>query len=113
MCLRGGPSVLADSRHSKFVDAKDGGLIEVVSPVSQVFAGMGSAHGPQSNGKVIAKVSEATSADVDIAVKAARKAFQTVWGTKVRRTLTRSIRADITHRSCPASSPPRLADRRA
>ncbi len=33
-----------------------------------------------SNGKLITKVDEATSADVDRAVKAAHKAFETEWG---------------------------------
>jgi aldehyde dehydrogenase (NAD+) len=34
-----------------------------------------------TNGQVITTVSEATPADVDIAVKAARKAFEGGWGT--------------------------------
>jgi aldehyde dehydrogenase (NAD+) len=33
-----------------------------------------------ANGKVITSVAEGTSADVDTAVAAARKAFQTTWG---------------------------------
>jgi aldehyde dehydrogenase (NAD+) len=33
-----------------------------------------------ANGKLITKVSEATEKDVDIAVEAAQKAFDTVWG---------------------------------
>lgn len=53
---------------NKFVDAQKGGLISVINP---------------STGKEIAQVSEATSEDVDIAVKAARKAFNEVWGRKV------------------------------
>ncbi|KAJ3017778.1 aldehyde dehydrogenase (NAD(P)(+)) ald5 [Thoreauomyces humboldtii] len=39
-------------------------------------------HDP-STGKVIAKVSEASSKDVDLAVDAAERAFNTVWGEKV------------------------------
>jgi aldehyde dehydrogenase (NAD+) len=38
---------------------------------------------PAANGKVVTKISEATSKDVDIAVKAAQKAFDTVWGLNV------------------------------
>lgn len=33
-----------------------------------------------TNGKVITKVSEGTAKDVDVAVEAAQKAFDTVWG---------------------------------
>ena len=36
----------------------------------------------QANGKVITTVSEATEKDVDLAVDAAQKAFDTVWGLK-------------------------------
>ena len=35
---------------------------------------------PSANGKVITSVSEATAKDVDAAVDAAQKAFDTVWG---------------------------------
>jgi len=35
------------------------------------------------NGKVLTKVDEATAADVDVAVKAAQKAFDTTWGLNV------------------------------
>ena len=34
----------------------------------------------KANEKVVATVSEATAKDVDLAVEAARKAFDTVWG---------------------------------
>jgi len=51
----------------KFVDGSDGGTIDIVNP---------------SNGKVITKISEGTRKDVDLAVAAAQKAFDTVWGLK-------------------------------
>jgi len=37
----------------------------------------------QGNGKLITTISEATEKDVDAAVEAAQKAFDTVWGLKV------------------------------
>ncbi|EPQ61365.1 aldehyde dehydrogenase [Gloeophyllum trabeum ATCC 11539] len=49
----------------KFVDGQDGETIDVINP---------------TNGKVITKVSAGTAKDVDIAVAAAQKAFDTVWG---------------------------------
>ncbi|KAF8884703.1 aldehyde dehydrogenase domain-containing protein [Mucidula mucida] len=49
----------------EFSKGGDGGTIDVINP---------------SNGKLITKVDEATSADVDRAVKAAHKAFETEWG---------------------------------
>jgi aldehyde dehydrogenase (NAD+) len=52
----------------KFVDAVEGETIDVINP---------------STGKVLTKVSAATSADVDKAVEAARKAYKTSWGHKV------------------------------
>jgi aldehyde dehydrogenase (NAD+) len=51
----------------KFVDGSDKTTIDVINP---------------SDGKILTKVSEATPKDVDIAVKAAQKAFDTVWGLK-------------------------------
>jgi aldehyde dehydrogenase (NAD+) len=36
-----------------------------------------------ATGKLITKVSEATAKDVDLAVTAAQKAYETVWGLKV------------------------------
>jgi aldehyde dehydrogenase (NAD+) len=36
-----------------------------------------------ATGKVITKVSEATAKDVDLAVEAAHKAFETTWGLNV------------------------------
>ncbi|KAG9097323.1 aldehyde dehydrogenase (NAD(P)(+)) ald5 [Ceratobasidium sp. 370] len=52
----------------KFVDGCDKGTIDVINP---------------STGKVITKVSEGTEKDVDIAVKAAQKAYDTAWGLGV------------------------------
>ncbi|ESK93383.1 aldehyde dehydrogenase [Moniliophthora roreri MCA 2997] len=49
----------------KFVDGADKTTIDVVNP---------------TNGQVIAKIAEGTAKDVDIAVAAAQKAFDTVWG---------------------------------
>ncbi|KIK69171.1 hypothetical protein GYMLUDRAFT_35240 [Collybiopsis luxurians FD-317 M1] len=54
--------------NGKFVEAVEGGTIDVVNP---------------STGKLLTKVSAATSADVDLAVEAARKAYKTSWGLKV------------------------------
>ncbi|EKM60318.1 uncharacterized protein PHACADRAFT_246179 [Phanerochaete carnosa HHB-10118-sp] len=49
----------------KFIDGADGNYIDVVNP---------------TNGKVITRVSEGTPKDVDRAVEAAQRAFDTVWG---------------------------------
>ena len=53
--------------NGEFVDAKSGKTIDVINPV---------------NGEVVGKVSAGDKEDVDIAVKAAEKAHQTVWGGK-------------------------------
>lgn len=53
---------------NKFVDALDKKTFAVVNPAT---------------GKEIAQVAEASAKDIDIAVKEARKAFQTVWGLNV------------------------------
>ncbi|KAH9947062.1 aldehyde dehydrogenase [Amylocystis lapponica] len=50
---------------NKFVDGSSQETIEVTNP---------------SNGKLITKIARGTPQDVDIAVKAAQKAFDTVWG---------------------------------
>ena len=44
-----------------------------------------------ANGKLITKVSEATEEDVDIAVEAAQKAFETSWGLNA----PGSVRTDL------------------
>ncbi|KAI0762240.1 aldehyde dehydrogenase [Fomes fomentarius] len=49
----------------KWVNGADGTTIDVINP---------------TNGKVITKIAEGTAKDVDAAVKAAHKAFDTVWG---------------------------------
>ncbi|THU99012.1 aldehyde dehydrogenase [Dendrothele bispora CBS 962.96] len=49
----------------KFVDGSDKTTIDVINP---------------TNGKVITKIAEATAKDVDIAVEAAQRAFDTTWG---------------------------------
>jgi len=49
----------------KFVDGSSGKTIDVINP---------------STGKLITKISEGTPADVDVAVKAAQKAFDTTYG---------------------------------
>jgi aldehyde dehydrogenase (NAD+) len=49
----------------KWVDGSNGTTIDVINPTT---------------GKVITKVSEGTDKDVDLAVKAAQKAYDTVWG---------------------------------
>ncbi|KAE9403861.1 aldehyde dehydrogenase [Gymnopus androsaceus JB14] len=54
--------------NGKWVEAVEGGTIDVVNPAT---------------GKLLTKVSAATSKDVDIAVEAARKAYKTSWGLKV------------------------------
>ncbi|KAI6013734.1 aldehyde dehydrogenase [Pisolithus microcarpus] len=51
--------------NGQFVDGSDGTTIDVVNP---------------TDGKVITSVSEGTSKDVDLAVDAAEKAFETTWG---------------------------------
>jgi aldehyde dehydrogenase (NAD+) len=51
--------------NGEFVDGSEKGTIDVINP---------------TNGKVIVKIAEGTSADVDKAVKAAQHAFDTVWG---------------------------------
>ena len=54
--------------NNQFVDALDKKTFAVVNP---------------SNGKEIAQVAEASAKDVDVAVKAARKAYQESWGMNV------------------------------
>ena len=44
-----------------------------------------------ANGQLITKVSEATEEDVDIAVEAAQKAFETTWGLNA----SGSVRSDL------------------
>ncbi|KAJ8081849.1 hypothetical protein PM082_007695 [Marasmius tenuissimus] len=51
--------------NNEFVDGADGGTIDVINP---------------TNGSLITKVSEATAKDVDLAVEAAQKTFDAVWG---------------------------------
>ncbi|TFY79110.1 hypothetical protein EWM64_g4902 [Hericium alpestre] len=51
--------------NGKFVDSAKKGRIDVINP---------------TNGKKTMSISEATEEDVDLAVKAARNAFETVWG---------------------------------
>ncbi|KAI6141255.1 aldehyde dehydrogenase [Pisolithus tinctorius] len=51
--------------NGQFVDGSDGTTIDVVNP---------------ANDRVITSVSEGTSKDVDLAVDAAEKAFETTWG---------------------------------
>ncbi|KAI5890648.1 aldehyde dehydrogenase [Schizophyllum commune H4-8] len=53
--------------NGEFVDGKDKATIDVINP---------------ANGQLITKVSEATAADVDTAVKVAEQAFKTSWGLK-------------------------------
>lgn len=54
--------------NGKFQPALDGKTFSVVNP---------------STGKEITQISEASAKDVDAAVKAARQAYETSWGTKV------------------------------
>ncbi|CCM02708.1 uncharacterized protein FIBRA_04814 [Fibroporia radiculosa] len=49
----------------QFIDGSNGSTIDVINP---------------SDGKLITKISEGTSVDVDAAVKAAHRAFETTWG---------------------------------
>ncbi|KAF5309528.1 hypothetical protein D9619_012369 [Psilocybe cf. subviscida] len=49
----------------KFVDGSNGTTIDVINP---------------TNGKVVTSISEGTAKDVDLAVEAAQKAYDTVWG---------------------------------
>ncbi|TFK83984.1 Aldedh-domain-containing protein, partial [Polyporus arcularius HHB13444] len=49
----------------KWVDGADGTTIDVINP---------------TNGKLITKIAEGTPKDLDVAVKAAQRAFDTVWG---------------------------------
>ena len=53
--------------NGEFRDGSDGTTIDVFNP---------------TNGQVLTKISEATAKDVDIAVEAAQKAFDSVWGLK-------------------------------
>lgn len=46
---------------------------------------------PVANGQVLTKVSEATANDVDIAVEAAQKAFDTTWGLNAPGSLRASL----------------------
>ncbi|KAF8897999.1 aldehyde dehydrogenase [Gymnopilus junonius] len=52
----------------KFVDGSNATTIDVINP---------------ADGKLITKISEGVEKDVDIAVEAAQKAFETVWGLNV------------------------------
>ncbi|KAF9644016.1 NAD-dependent aldehyde dehydrogenase, partial [Thelephora ganbajun] len=52
--------------NGQWVESSSGTFIDVVNP---------------SNGKLLTKVSEGTAKDVDLAVAAAQKAFDTVWGS--------------------------------
>jgi aldehyde dehydrogenase (NAD+) len=54
--------------NGQFVDGANKTEIDIVNP---------------TNGKLITKVSEGTAKDVDLAVEAAKKAFETTWGTNV------------------------------
>ncbi|KAJ3928000.1 MAG: aldehyde dehydrogenase [Lentinula lateritia] len=54
--------------NGKFVEGSDGTTIDVINPTT---------------GKITTRVAEATSKDVDIAVDAAQKAFDTTWGLNV------------------------------
>jgi len=54
--------------NGKFVDGSNGTTIDVVNPTT---------------GKVITKISEGSEKDVDLAVQAAQKAYDTVWGLNV------------------------------
>ncbi|KZP26108.1 aldehyde dehydrogenase [Athelia psychrophila] len=51
--------------NGQFVDGVDGGTIDVINPAT---------------GKILTKIAEARAKDIDIAVIAAQKAFDTVWG---------------------------------
>ncbi|KAL0572816.1 hypothetical protein V5O48_009144 [Marasmius crinis-equi] len=51
--------------NGEFVDGADGSTIDVINP---------------TDGSIITRVSEATAKDVDVAVEAAQKTFDTVWG---------------------------------
>jgi len=62
--------------NGQFVDGTKGKTIDVVNP---------------TNGKLITKVSEATEEDVDIAVEAAQKAYDTTWGLNA----PGSVRTDL------------------
>ncbi|RUP47177.1 aldehyde dehydrogenase domain-containing protein [Jimgerdemannia flammicorona] len=68
--------------NNEFVAAKDGKTLDTVNP---------------SNGKVIAKVSEAGPEDVDLAVHAAEKAYNDVWSKTSGKTRSRLMHklADI------------------
>ncbi|KAI0791844.1 aldehyde dehydrogenase [Abortiporus biennis] len=54
--------------NGEFVDGSNKTTIDIINP---------------SNGKLLTKISEGTPTDIDIAVKAARHAFDTSWGLKV------------------------------
>jgi len=62
--------------NGQFVDGKKGKTIDIVNP---------------TNGKLITKIAEATEEDVDIAVEAAQKAFETTWGLNA----PGSVRTDL------------------
>ncbi|KIM71780.1 hypothetical protein PILCRDRAFT_749361 [Piloderma croceum F 1598] len=67
----------------KFADGSDKTTIDVINPTT---------------GKVLCEVAEATPKDVDLAVKAAQKAFDTVWGLKApadRRGIVMNKLADL------------------
>ncbi|KAL4249272.1 Aldehyde/histidinol dehydrogenase [Pleurotus pulmonarius] len=49
----------------KFCDGSNDTMMDVLNPTT---------------GKLITKIAQGTASDVDVAVKAARKAFETTWG---------------------------------
>lgn len=67
----------------KFVDGSDSGTIEYECLIWDIIDLTVSSILNPTNGKVITKVSEGTRQDVDKAVAAAQKAYDTVWGLKV------------------------------
>ena len=72
--------------NGKFVDGSSGASIEVLNP---------------TNGKVTTRISEGTAKDVDLAVEAAHKAFDTTWGlnaTGVQRSRYLAKLADLMER---------------
>ncbi|KAH9855742.1 aldehyde dehydrogenase [Lenzites betulinus] len=72
--------------NGKFVDGANNTTIDVINP---------------TNGKVITKIAEGTPKDLDLAVEAAQKAFDTTWGlntTGVNRALLLNKLADLMER---------------
>ncbi|KAF4564548.1 aldehyde dehydrogenase (NAD(P)(+)) ald5 [Pleurotus pulmonarius] len=65
----------------KFCDGSNDTMMDVLNPTT---------------GKLITKIAQGTASDVDVAVKAARKAFETTWGLNASKTFDCALSIDVT-----------------